>query len=338
VSEIDQIESILHGKVSQGTPFEPSDVWLNECFVSSQKSADVEAESVVDEQGRLGVVGRILVPRYPKEIQVVAIDSTSFTLGQIPDGVVGAIRVSVVVKPANESRRRLDRFGPYIVKVTEQEKDSFYQQLYQATYGIETRSSAPDLLETLDQSRSLFERFIQQKTIKDYKDSLILLDGSLTAAAVVKPSSFVTRLAENAAQNGNSIVAISKTTKLVLEQSRRNILSLLDSVRGPCCVGGLKRYIKQNQDRYLGQIYVARFTPFGEPFRVDLPENTPSPHDEVLNHVSGLAGDWGYPDELRLAHMTCILSAIEILELQSAAIGLHKLTMKEEPRARLFPL
>ena len=338
MSEIDQIESILEGKVPKGTPFEPSDVWLKEYFVSSQKTSEGEDDSVVDEQGHLGTTRRSLVPRYPKETQVVAIDSTSFTLGHIPDGLVGAIRASVIVKPANESRWKLHRYGPHIVKVTEQEKDSFYQQLYQATYGIQTRSSAPDLLETLDQSRNLFERFIQQKTVMDCRDSLILLDGSLSAAAVVKPSSFVTRLVEHAAQNGNSIVAISKTTRLVLEQSRRSILSLLESIRGPCCVGGLKHYIKQNQDRYLGEIYAAKFTPFGEPFRVDVPENAPLPHDEILNSVCGLAGDWGYPEELRLAHMTCILSAIEILELQSAAIGLHQLTMKEEPRTRLFPL
>jgi len=36
--------------------------------------------------------------------------------------------------------------------------------------------------------------------------------------------------------------------------------------------------------------------------------------------------------------MTCVLSAIEVLELQSAAMALHKLVIKEELRPRLFPL
>jgi len=337
--DIDPIESILSSKLSAGAPFHPSEVLLEEGFVSSQKSTDLEeGETFVEEQSQMGIPKKSLTPRYPKAIQVIAIDSTSFVLGHIPDGVLGAIRASIVTKPANESKRRLSRYGPHIVKVTEQEKDSFYQQFYRAVYGIETRSSAPDLAATLDQSRNLFERYLQQKVVREQKNSLILLDGSLTAAAIVKPSSFVGRLLEDAARNGSSIVAISKTTRLVLEKSRRNILSLVEDIHGPCSIGGLGKRIKQNQDRYLGEIYVARFTPFGEPFRVDLPEDTPIPHDEILNLVSGLAGDYGYPEELRLAHMTCVLSAIEILELQSAAISLHGLIMREEPRTRLFPL
>jgi hypothetical protein len=51
-----------------------------------------------------------------------------------------------------------------------------------------------------------------------------------------------------------------------------------------------------------------------------------------------LAGDYGYPEELKLAHMTCVLSSIEIIELQSAAIMLHGLSMKEELRPKIFPL
>ena len=335
--ELEPIESILAGTISKGTLFEPSDISLSERFVPSRDESD-EAENSVDERLRTEAVRRSLTPKYPKETQVVAIDSTSLILGQIPDGLVGALRVSVVVKPAGESRWKLTHYGPFLVAINEQGKDLFYQRLYRSVYGLEVSPQAPDLDRTLDQTRNLFERHIQQEFVKNCKDSLILLDGSLVAAAIVKPSSFARKILDQAAENGNSIVAVSKTTKLVLERSRRNILSLLDGVHGPCCVAGVKPYIKQNQDRYLGEIYVAKFTLLGEPFRVDLPSNDPTPHHETMNAVSGLAGDYGYPEELRLAHMTAIFSAIEILELQSAATVLHGLDMKEELRTRLFPL
>jgi len=335
--KLDPIESILHRKVPEGSSFEPSEVWLTEGFVSPEKGSDAE-EDMVDEELRLKADAQFLTPRYPKENQVIAIDTTSLTLGHILDGVVGAIRASVVVKPANESRWKLERYGPYLVSITEQEKEALYQELYTTVHGVEASPRALDLLGTLEQTRNLFERYIQQEVVRGYKDSLILLDGSLVAAAIVKPSSFVKRVVDQAKENNNAIAAISKTTRLTLERSRRNILSLLEAVRGPCYIGGVKGHIKRNRDRYLGDIYVVRFTPLGEPFRVDLPENTHWPHVEVLNLVSGLAGDHGYPEELRLAHMTCVLSAIEVLELQSAAMALHKLVIKEELRPRLFPL
>jgi hypothetical protein len=104
-------------------------------------------------------------------------------------------------------------------------------------------------------------------------------------------------------------------------------------------VGDIRNHIRQQRERYLGDIYVAKFTQIGEPFRIDLPENTPTSHPDLLNTVAGLAGDYGYPEELKLAHMTCVFSAIEILELQAAAVAFHNLVMEEEVdvRQKIFP-
>ena len=96
--------------------------------------------------------------------------------------------------------------------------------------------------------------------------------------------------------------------------------------------------IVQNPDRYLGEIYVARLSHLCEAFRIDLPRNAPVTHDAILAHLSGLSGQDGYPDLLRLAHMSCVMSAIEVLELQAAAMAMYGLTMREEPRKILFPL
>ena len=336
--EVDKIVATICGKIPEGLTFEPSDINLTDYFVSTTKGDGEEVNFVsVDEQERW-TEAHPIVAKYPMDSQVVAIDSTSVTLGQLPDGLVGAVRASIIMKPAGKTSHSLERYGPYLVPVTNQNKDQIYRATYKAVHGKETKIHAPDCFKTLDRVRNLLERHIQLEVAKHYKDSLILIDGSLIGGTVADPRLAIRTIIVDSASNGNSVVAISKSTGLTLQQTQRNILSLLDGVHGPCYIGGIKDHITQNKERYLGHVYVSRLTPLGEPFRVDIPENTPVPHSEIFTQVAGLAGDYGYPEELRLAHMTCVLSSIEIVEVQSAAIVLHGLTMKEELRPKIFPL
>jgi hypothetical protein len=336
--EVDKVVSTICGKIPEGLSFEPSDINLTDYFVSTTKGEGEEVTFVsVDEQERW-TEAHPIVAKYPMDSQVIAIDSTSVTLGQLPDGLVGAVRASIIMKPAGKTSHSLERYGPYLVPVTNQNKDQIYRATYKAVHGKETKIYAPDCFKTLDRVRNLLERYIQLEVVKHYRNSLILIDGSLIGGTVADPRVVMRKIIADSASNGNAIVAISKFTGLALQQTKRNILSLLDGVHGPCYIGGVKDHITQNKERYLGHIYVAKLTPLGEPFRVDIPENTSIPHSEIFTQVAGLAGDYGYPEELRLAHMTCVLSSIEIVELQSAAIVLHGLTMKEELRPKIFPL
>jgi hypothetical protein len=336
--EVDKVVSAICGKIPEGLTFEPSDINLTDYFVSVTKGEGEEVNFVSGDEREKWTKAYSIVPKYPTDNQVIAIDSTSVTLGQLPDGLVGAVRASIIIKPASKMGHSLERYGPYLVPVTNQNKDLIYRTTYKAVYGKETKIHAPDCFKTLDRVRNLLERYIQLEVVKHYRNSLILIDGSLIGGTVADPRAVMKKIIADSASNGNSIVAISKSTGLTLQQTQRNILSLLDGVHGSCYIGGVKDHITQNKERYLGHIYVARLTPLGEPFRVDIPENTPTPHSEIFTQVAGLAGDYGYPEELRLAHMTCVLSSIEIVELQSAAIVLHGLTMKEELRPKIFPL
>ena len=283
-----------------------------------------------------------LTPRFPTEQNVVAIDSTELVLGYIPDGFVAAVRASLAIKTPNDNAHHLERHGPFLIAITGENKDELFQTLHRRVYGIATSSTAPTLEKTLDRVRNLFERYLQLETAKTVHESMILLDGSLIGGTVDSPTFFVRKIIDTAGQNTNSIVALSKSTELTLEQSRRNILSLLEVIPGPCYVGDTRDYIRlrHGSERYFGHVYVTRLTTSGETFRIDIPDNTPKPHDEILNSLAGLAGDYGYPEELKLAHMTCVFSAIEVLELQAAAIALHGLVMKEEAdiRPKIFPL
>lgn len=330
--------STICGKIPDGLSFEPANINLTDCFVSTNKGDGENTAFVNDDEQEMWGNVHSIAPKYPIAGQAIAIDSTSFTLGELTDGLVGAVRASVIIKPAGKTHHSLERYGPYLVPITNQNKDQIYRMAYKTVYGKDTDIYAPDCVKTLDRIRNLLERYIQLEVVKNYRDSLILIDGSLIGGTVADPRTVMRKIISDATSNRNSLVAISKSTGLALQRTRKNILSLLDGAHGPCYVGDIKNHITQNKERYLGQIYVTRLTPLGEPFRIDIPENTPSSHQEIFTQVAGLAGDYGYPEELRLAHMTCILSSIEIMELQSAAIVLHGLTMKEELRTKIFPL
>jgi hypothetical protein len=331
--------SDLNNRVSSGSSFRPSEVDLSKPFIQTEQSEEEDhAEALVNEEWQRKI--ETLTPRFPTDQNVVAIDSTELVLGYIPGGFVAALRASLVTKTPKDNTHHLERHGPFLIAISGENKDELFQTMHRRVYGIAASSPAPTLEKTLDRVRNLFERYLQLEVARKSHESLILLDGSLIGGTVDSPGFFVRKIIDTAAENTNSIAALSKSTELTLEQSRRNILSLLEGIPGPCCIGDIRNQIRHGSDRYLGQVYVTRLTTTGEPFRIDLPENTAKPHDEILNSLAGLAGNYGYPEELKLAHMTCVFSAIEVLELQAAAIALHGLVMKEEAdiRPKIFPL
>ena len=201
-----------------------------------------------------------------------------------------------------------------------------------------TTRYAPDLRKTLDRLRSLLERHLQFEAVKSFNNALLLIDGSLMAGAVADPMFVIKKLVSDAAANGNAIVALSKSTTLTLRENQFGILSLIDGIPNACYVGDLREHLTQQQDRYVGCVYVGRLTPNGEAFRFDIPENTALPHKEVFPMVSGLSGEHGYPEALKLAHMTSVFSSIEVIELQAAAINLYGLQLRESVRRKLFPM
>jgi hypothetical protein len=89
--EMEKLLSAICNKLPEGLTFEPSDTDLTDYFPATAKGDEEEITSIdVKEPEKRKPV--LITPKYPIESQVIAIDSTNFTLGQIPDGLVGAIR------------------------------------------------------------------------------------------------------------------------------------------------------------------------------------------------------------------------------------------------------
>ncbi|MGZ4934371.1 MAG: DNA double-strand break repair nuclease NurA, partial [Halobacteriota archaeon] len=317
--------------------FEPTDVQLSDLVVPTAKAGDEPPRSVNINAADQPPASSF-DPQFPLDHTVVAIDSTSVVLGYVPEGLVGALRASVITKPEGSTHHHMDRYGAYLAVITNYTKDDLYAGVRELVYGKPTPARAPDLRKTLDRLRNLLERHLQLQAVRAYSDALVLVDGSLMAGAVADPMFVIKKLVQDASAHRNSIAALSKSTTLTLSENQLGILSLVDGVASACYVGDLREHITQQKDRYVGCVYVGRLAPQGEAFRFDIPEDTALPHDTIFSMMSGLSGEHGYPEALKLAHMTSIFSSIEVLELQAAAIKLHGLELKDNVRRKLFPM
>jgi len=317
--------------------FELTDVQLTDIVIpTTKKDEETPRFASVDLQDQPPICS--FNPRFPLNDLVVAIDSTSVVLGYVPEGLVGAIRASVIIKPEGTTNHQMQRYGPYLVVVTNYNKDDLYATICRLVYGEAPIGGTPQNRKTLDRLRNLLERYLQFQVVSSYSKALVLLDGSLVAGAVADPTFVIRNLVNEASVNRNTLVALSKSTTLTLKSNRLGILSLIDGIPGICYVGDLRECLTQDKTRYFGCVYVGRLTPQGEAFRFDIPENGAVPHDLVFSLVSGISSEHGYPEELKLAHMTSVFSSIEVIELQAAAISLHGLKMRDNVRRKLFPM
>jgi len=329
---VEKLTEILRSPLDEGMIFKPQDVDLNRFLPPHIEEREPEETLTLRPDVRISV--KKINPVLPKR-RVVAIDTTSITLGYVKDGAVGAIRGAVIVREPDKKNLRIERYGPYLLAPTNQNKQAIYEKMRKAVFKVTKKARSPGYVKMIDRARSFLEKLLQLEVTRTYTNSLLLFDGSLISGTVDNPKQFVGEVLDSAAARGNDVAAISKRTTLSLEPTKRSILSVLEGVYGPC-YAEVKPYISQEKERYLGNIYVGKFTLEGEPFRVDIPNNTPSEHALILSWLAGLAGDYGYPEELKMAHVLCVHSSIEILELQSAATKIYGMEIKEDIRKKIF--
>ena len=156
--EIEKLVSAICSKIPEGSSFEPAETSLNNYFPEAPKDEQEEISPInfneLEKQIPIAIS-----PRYPIEDQVVAIDTTNFTLGQIPDGLVGAVRASIITKAPNKTSHSLEKYGPYLVGVTNQNKDQMYKRIFRkGFYTIENIGNSM----TKDVSMSVNSRTIAE--------------------------------------------------------------------------------------------------------------------------------------------------------------------------------
>jgi hypothetical protein len=94
--------------------FEPTDVQLSDFAIPTSKANEETPRFVSIDADKQPQINSFL-PQFPFDRDVIAIDSTSIVLGYVPEGLVGAIRASVTIKPKGKKRHRKDQYGACLV-------------------------------------------------------------------------------------------------------------------------------------------------------------------------------------------------------------------------------
>jgi len=264
---------------------------------------------------------------------VISIDAASRILGDLDGGVVGAVRASLVIR--ENGNVRVERYGPYLAACTSTNSARIYSRLRREVIGATNPVSAPHYSRMPDRVRGFLEKFLLKKAVLSFSDALILYDGSMRVATYDTPSSFFRQICQHALSRGNDLAAVSKQTGLTMRPDGRSILSALDGVDSPHCAM-VKPVITQDSWRYYGDIYVCRFVRGGDAFRVDLPPECRKRHPIILSELSYLAGPFGYPEDLRIAHIMSVFYPMEIVGLQSVAAAMYGMRMRENLRNKIL--
>ncbi|MGD0171015.1 MAG: hypothetical protein ABSB81_02645 [Halobacteriota archaeon] len=112
--DVSIIVAELCKQVPQQLTFQPTDVQLSDLAISASKTNEEPPRFVSIDADNQPLINPFL-PQFPFDRDVIAIDSTSIVLGYVPEGLVGAIRASVIVRPEGKKRHRKDQYGACLV-------------------------------------------------------------------------------------------------------------------------------------------------------------------------------------------------------------------------------
>jgi hypothetical protein len=268
------------------------------------------------------------IERRGRERAVVGIDSTCLTMAESRNGILLATRATAVVKEGAETF--VERIGPLLVYISEDTISDLKKELFMSWRASKLATVDPRYSKQI--VMNLLERWLLWKASSTQRDAIVLVDGSLRESCIEPRGFTIRRILKVAEANGNTILGISKRSKL-FKWCSEDLMDLMDR-RPPVAVevDRAKRYLKN----VLGRIYFALLSADGLPIRVDVPYS----QDPIQSLNELCANDdvaFGYPETLRQAHIFSKLCRTERIGLKSC-ISLFdaKLILSERERNILF--
>jgi hypothetical protein len=236
-----------------------------------------------------------------QSVPVAAVDCGIARLGETENGLVIALRATIVIDEGEASRVILFRTGPFYLH-NQYKKESLYQvgkHLGKPDLFVEIDDTDPDhpvLLKVKagvagdshqygDRFRNWLERLVQKVAVTSIENGIILFDGALTLRTRDTPPLYLERLARLASNKGNAIIAISKQSLLQI-QGKPIRFWLNDVPNLPCyrCLTPLmKSEGAERAERVMGNAYAARFSVLGPTFRMDVKAVAGQSDDEAIN-------------------------------------------------------
>lgn len=302
---------------------------------------------------------------------VAAVDCGIARLGETENGLVIALRATVVIDVPTGCSIQLFRTGPIylhnlkkaelllrvgahlgrpdlFVELAEREHETDLEEFHD--HGDfhdyeETGQSEEPVIERVrpgvaddshkygDRFRNWLERLVQRVAVRSIRNGIILLDGALTLRTIDTPQEYLEDLAEEASSNGNALVAVSKQSMLQIRG--RPLPFWLNDVPQRACYRLLSDVMAHEaNERVLGNAYAVRFSPLGHTFRMDVRAVDGQTDDEAINRAySSLMMRSGYPDILVRAHAHSYFTSPDVIQLQAQANQLYDLV--PQPAASL---
>ncbi len=330
----------LEEELTSSKKFRPRYIELTKFMPSNDEDFDKAEEIQEDETLILAETPgdyRVLKREEIEGCEILAVDTTSFRVGETERGIVAAYRAAIVRFDGKEYN--VTRLGPFIVHLSDANKEYVYNYL-RSVLGLREVSSrdVPKLYKMVDRVRNLIERYLQVTTADYLKDGLILWDGSLTGDTVDTPKEVLVSALNRAIRSNNAVFGISKTSNIRTSDGYR-LIDLLSDVYEPAYVKVHHLLKGRLAKRILGEVYAVKFSPQGFTFRVDVyPRRGSSSEEELRRLISTCPMFNGYPEPLRQAHINCYFTGNEVLALQSYVVGKYGLKVVPEFDIRKFIL
>lgn len=331
----------LEEELSSSRKFRPRYIELTNFLPSNDEDVDRVSEVEVDET--------IVLENTPSDYyvlekvsgngKVLAVDASSFRVGETEKGIIAAYRASIVV--FDKDSYEVSKFGPFVVHLTEENRVYVYNFL-RGVLGLDEvdEKRVPRLFKMVDRVRNFIERFLQIEFADFIRESFVLWDGSLTGDTVDTPRRVLEEALSRARNAGNSVFGVSKTSRLKTVDGRR-LIDLLCDVYKPAYVKVHKLLSKDLAKRILGEVFAVKFSPDGFTFRVDVYPRDGSIGEVELKRLFSVCPIFnGYPDPLRLAHINCYFTGDEVLALQTYVVekyGLEVIPAFDVRRFILYP-
>jgi hypothetical protein len=277
---------------------------------------------------------------------VTAIDAGVVKLGNTPDGVVGVVRAAAVTRHP-DGHLELRTYRPGLFSFTAANRvavlhhmgrllgrEDFYVKVTDGHPTDEKVRLGVHDHRLLDRARNFVERLVQRQVCEEQHDADVAIDGALTLRTFDTPQRFLRDLHDLCQDHDLTLVAVAKKTGLSVRGV--DIRLLLDRQGGlpgrRRLTASIRAEQKRGAHRALGDLYVARFAPGSETYRVDV---DPAPGFTSAAALDSFAAAClhrnGYPEPLLQAHAFSYMPPPVVAELQAYAIARHQLAIKPEP-------
>ena len=247
---------------------------------------------------------------------VAGVDSSCLKIGETEDGILYAAKCGIALSMSLRTVMHF-RIGPMIFYLTEstlQNSDLDRRLVKVLLFDIDTAKRM---------IRTNIERSVQYELSKILHNSIILVDGSLKSSQYESRYCNYTKVLESCALRANSLVGLSKCSKLkVLDKVSHNLREFKNP--GTMDISFIIKSIIKNS---IGSNTLIKLSSSGLIFRADV---VPGFNNDYVSTFGRMLGNdsapSGYPECLRLAHHISCFSTSEISGLRGHIINNYDVT------------